>query len=298
MDTEYIHKGECVTFKSIAINVVLSLVKIISGYLGHSTAIMADGFHSASDLLSDFGILATLRLSRQPPDDRHHYGHRKVESMTAFLLGLTLSLIGLSFAYKGITGVFQVYTGEVIREIHPMVVVGAVLTVVAKEWIYRATKAIGRELNNDSIVANAWHHRSDALSSACTAIGVGLAIWGGSSWLIFDPLMAVFVAFFILKTALAIIRYNGSILLDTGADHQLTRSIRQLVISMEGVRDVHGIRSRYHGKELFVDLHVVVNSSWTVQQSHELCDELEVKLKNEIRAIVDVVVHIEPYDFS
>ncbi len=293
-EAEYIKKGESITLKSIIINIVLALVKIITGWIGNSTAIMADGFHSASDLLSDFGILATLRISRLPPDRKHPYGHRKVETLTAFLLGITLSLIGLYFTYNGISKIIHLYRGSLSYEISPVVVIGAILTVIAKEWIYQATKKVGKELNNNSITANAWHHRSDALSSACTAIGVSMAIWGGSAFLIMDPIMTIFVAFFIIKTAVSILRQNGSILLDAGANEELTQSMRKIVSNIHGVKDVHEIRSRYHGNDLFVDLHVVVDPQWTVQRSHDLCEDIETCLKQNIEIIFDIVIHIEP----
>ncbi len=294
-EADYIRKGEHITLKSIIINIVLAIVKIITGWLGNSTAIMADGFHSASDLLSDFGILATLRISRLPPDCNHHYGHRKVETLTAFLLGITLSLIGLSFAYNGLNKVVQFFSGTLSYDISPIVLVGAILTLISKEWIFQATQKVGKELNNSSITANAWHHRSDALSSLCTSIGVSLAIWGGSVFLIMDPLMTIFVAFFILKTAFSILKQNGSILLDTGADEKMTQCIRKIVANVRGVKDVHEIRSRYHGNDLFVDLHVLVNPEWTVQRSHDLCEEIEFCLKQEIQIISDIVIHIEPF---
>lgn len=296
-EAEYIKIGECITLKSIVINILLALVKIITGWIGNSTAIMADGIHSASDLLSDFGILATLRISRLPPDGNHHYGHRKVETLTAFLLGITLSLIGLSFTYNGITKIVHLLQGTLSYEISPIVVLGAILTVISKEWIYQATLKVGKELNNNAITANAWHHRSDALSSVCTAIGVSLAIWGGSALLIMDPVMTIFVAFFILKTAISILRKNGSILLDTGADDELTHKIRKIAGTIQGVKDVHEIRSRYHGNDLFLDLHVVVDPQWTVQRSHDLCEDIETCLKQHIEIILDIVIHIEPSEY-
>jgi cation diffusion facilitator family transporter len=289
-----IRQGEGITYWSVGINVMLSLLKILSGFYGKSSAIMADGFHSASDLLTDFGILATLRLSRHPPDKFHPYGHRKVESLTAFLLGITLALIGISFIYAGFSKIMLFFQNSIFHEINPLVLPGALLTVIFKEWIFRATVKVGKQLRNQSIIANAWHHRSDALSSIGTAIGVSLAIWGGPSFLIFDPLMTIVVAFFILKTAYTIICHNGAVLLDAGADEKLLQKINHITGLTDGVINVHNIRSRFHGSMLFIDLHVVVASTMSVGDSHQLCDEIEKQLKTHIEVIEDVVVHIEP----
>lgn len=294
-EKNYIRIGEGITYWSVGINIVLSLLKILSGYFGHSSAIMADGFHSASDLLTDFGILATLRLSQHPPDKYHPYGHRKVESLTAFLLGITLGLIGCSFVYSGITKVVQVFHQNLTHEINPIVLLGALLTVIVKEWIFRATVKVGKKLRNESIIANAWHHRSDAFSSMCTFTGVSLAIWGGPSFLIFDPLMTIAVAIFIVKTAYAIICHNGAVLLDAGADEKLLKKIKSIASSIDGVMDVHNVRSRFHGSLLFVDLHVLVSPAMSVFHSHQLCDEIECQLKSHLEILEDVVVHIEPY---
>jgi cation diffusion facilitator family transporter len=294
-EKNYVRMGEGITYWSVGINVALSLLKILSGYFGHSSAIMADGFHSASDLLTDFGILATLRFSQHPPDTYHPYGHRKVESLTAFLLGITLALIGFSFVYAGITKVVQIFHQNLIHEINPIVLLGALLTVIVKEWIFRATEKVGRKLRNESIIANAWHHRSDAFSSMCTFSGVSLAIWGGPSFLIFDPLMTIAVAIFIVKTSYAIICHNGAVLLDAGADEKLLTKIKNIASAIDGVMDVHDVRSRFHGSTLFVDLHVVVSPTMSVYDSHQLCDEIEKQLKMSIEILEDLVVHIEPY---
>lgn len=291
----YIRIGEGITYWSVAINVLLSLLKILSGYFGHSSAIMADGFHSASDLLTDFGILATLRLSQHPPDKYHPYGHRKVESLTAFLLGLILALVGFTFVYSGLSKINLFLQQNQYSEINPLVLPGAFLTVVFKEWIFHATVKVGKNLRNESIIANAWHHRSDAFSSICTFLGVSLAIWGGKSFMILDPLMTIAVAVFIIKTSYTIICHNGAVLLDAGADEKLLAKIKHISSSIKGVMDVHDVRSRYHGSLLFVDLHVLVSPTMSVDVSHQVCDEIEKQLKNEIEFIEDVVVHVEPY---
>ncbi len=288
-------RGKRITLWSIGLNATLSLLKILTGFFGGSYAIMADGFHSASDLLTDFAILASLKISSQPPDKQHPYGHRKLESLTAFAIGLVLVYVAVSFASHGVQRLIGILQGTLQIEVRPYVIIGAVLSLLFKEWIFRLTYRIGKDLKNTSIIANAWHHRSDAFSSLCTLIGVSAAIWGGSAWLLADPVVTILVAVFILMSALGILRQNGNLLLDTSANEDKVNEISHTVLKITGVHNVHGIRTRYHGSDLLVDLHVVVDPEWSVQMSHALCDEIEEQLKKSIDCITDVIVHIEPW---
>jgi len=284
------------TLLGILINVVLIVLKVVAGIVSKSTAIIADAFHSGTDLFTDLGVIAGFKLASRPADDTHKYGHGKFETMTAFILGIVLALTGLWIGGVGVVRVWQALHGLPLPRPGIAAVAAALLSILFKELIYRLTVATGSRLKSDALLANALHHRSDALSSMAVMAGIIGAMVLGENLRLLDPAAAVLVSFFILKLSLGIIGRSGSVLLDRSLEEPVEKEILRLVSGVDGIHNPHSLRTRRMGNNIVVDLHIEVDADLSVHRAHEIGNQVEAVLKDTYGADTLVFVHIDPLE--
>jgi len=278
-----------ITWIGLVINFVLFVFKLASGVMGSSKAIVADAVHTLSDCSTDVAILVGVRYWSRPPDESHPYGHRRIETAISGFIGLVLAIVGVGLIYNALATFGQKH-----QEGPKLIaLVAGITSIVVKEWLYRWTAAVGRRIKSSAVVANAWHHRSDALSSIPAAAAVAVAIIY-PSWTFIDHLGAVLVSFFILKVAWDIAWSAIKQLVDSGASQKDCDTIRAIVLKTKGVRQVHAIRTRYVGPGLLVDLHVMVSPDMPVREGHSICGAVKNALLVDGPDVVDVIVHLEP----
>jgi len=281
-----------VTWLGLVVNLVLSAAKIAGGWIFGSQAILADGLHSLSDLVSDFAVLAGLRVSERPADTTHPWGHRRVSTVVAMFVGALLALLAAAIIYNAILS-FRV-THEPLTSVVPLLL--ALATIPAKEALFHLTRVVGRRVGDVSLVANAWHHRSDAFSSVAAAAGLTVVAVGGQGWAFVDELTALVLSAFLLVAAGQIIWTSISELTDRAPGAEMIAAIEQAIAGTTGVRDHHAIRARQIGGKVTMDVHVLVDPELTVRQGHDIASAVTASVKHADPNILDVNVHIEPWD--
>ena len=286
-----------VTWIGFWVNLFLSAFKITAGFLGNSRAVVADGVHSLSDLITDIAVLVGVRFWMAPPDNAHPYGHKRIEALISFVIGALLAVAGIGIAWDAI-GRIGGQKGERVGSL--LALVAALSSVVSKEILYRWTLRKGRELKSDAVVANAWDHRSDAISSIPISIAVAVSMWFPSLAVV-DLLGAVLVAGFILHAAWKICLAATHVLADGGTDATVLGKIAEYACRTPGVMGVHALRTRFVGQGLQVDMHACIDAALTVGEGNEIAHALEDSLYTAKAAafigveIFDVVVHIDPW---
>ncbi|MBD3308876.1 cation diffusion facilitator family transporter [candidate division KSB3 bacterium] len=279
-----------ITWLGLSVNLGLALIKFVVGFIGNSQAVVADAIHSLSDMITDFAILFGVKFWSAPADEDHPYGHKRIETIVTILIGLTLMFVALEIGYTALTSLREAD----VQQPGEIALVGALVSILFKEVLYRWTVAAGKRLKSPALKANAWHHRSDVFSSLPVLLAVTVAIIN-PEWAFVDHLGAFVVSLFILKVAWDIIKPALFDLTDTGASHKEREFIRSLAMDVEGVQSVHKIRTRKLGASFFVDLHVLVDENMTVRESHSISENVQQTLIEKGPDIVDVVVHIEPF---
>ena len=281
--------GKSVTLIGALVNAILILLKFIAGILGHSQALVVDAVHSISDLFTDAVVLVGLKMGRRAPDETHHFGHARIETMASAMVGLALIATAL---YLGIKAAWAIY---VHREYHPswVALVAAGISIAFKEALYHYTVHVGQRIKSSAVVANAWHHRSDALSSVAVLLGVaGAQIRPG--WHVLDAYAALVVSFFIVKVALDILRQTLHEFTDTAPDPDILRRIRQCALDVEGVMDTHDLRVRTFGGLYQMETHIVVDGRLSVAEGHRIAKAVEKCLLEEVENMDRVIVHMDP----
>lgn len=286
-----------VTWVGFWVNLVLSAIKIGAGFLGNSRAVVADGVHSLSDLVTDVAVLVGVRFWMAPPDAQHPHGYKRLESLISFVIGVVLGVAGVGIAYDAISRIGH-QGDEQVGSL--LALFAALLSVVSKEILYRWTIRKGRELKSDAVEANAWDHRSDAISSLPIVVAVAVAMWFPALAVV-DLLGALLVSGFILHAAWKICIPAVHVLVDGGTDENICAKITEQARRVEGVKGVHKLRTRFLGQGLQVDMHVAVDPDMTVRESHTIAHAVEnVLYTPEATAylgveIFDVLVHIDPW---
>lgn len=280
-----------VTWIGIFVNVGLSMLKFFAGWLGHSQAVIADAFHSLSDLVTDFAVLLGLRFWSAPPDENHPYGHQRIETLVTTIIGVLLFAVGIGIGYNALATVRDSHVQPPGR----IAMIGAFVSIVFKEVLYRWTVKVGRRIRSSAVIANAWHHRSDALSSIPALLAVGVAVLY-PKWAFIDHIGALIVSLFIIKVSWDIVFPALSDLTDRAASEKDREHIRAIASAMEGVKSVHALRSRRAGSSYYVDLHVLVDGMMTVQRGHSISEQVKQAILDNRPDVVDVVVHLEPSD--
>ncbi len=275
-------------------NFLLLAFKFLAGILGHSAAMIADAVHSLSDFVTDLIVLVFVRISGKPQDKDHDYGHGKYETLATALIGVILVFVGLGILWNGLTSVWAFLKGESLEEPGLLALIAAAVSIVLKEVLYRYTVWVGKRVDSQSVVANAWHHRSDALSSIGTAVGIGGAILLGPSWRVLDPLAAVIVSIFIIKVAIELIIPTVDELLEKSLPDDVEDEILRAVSSVPGVSDPHNLRTRKIGSASAVTVHVRMDGNLTVNESHAHTRDIESRIRALLGPNTFVSVHVEP----
>jgi len=280
-----------ITWAGLCINLFLAALKLTCGLIGVSQALMADAVHSLSDSSTDVAILVGVRYWYAPADDRHPHGHRRIETVITVVLALALMGVAVGLAFKSLVTMRSQHSAA------PgwSALAAALASIGVKEILYRWTIGVGRRIKSQAVIANAWHHRSDALSS----VPVALAVIGAKinpNWGFLDHVGAVVVAVFILGAAWRIGWPALQQLVDAGAPAEDLERIRSIALGVEPVCHVHAVRTRYVGSGLAVDLHVKVDGNITVREGHDIAEAVKQELLAEGPDLIDVVVHLEPCD--
>jgi cation diffusion facilitator family transporter len=289
--TNVIQRSKMVTWVGFWVNIVLSLFKYIAGFVGHSQTMIADATHSFSDLITDVAVLLGINYWSKPADATHPYGHKRIETLVTGLIAFLLGVVGIGIGYEGLISLREPDTSQV----GGIALIMALVSIVSKEILYRWTVIQGKKLESPAIIANAWHHRSDALSSLPAFIAIGLSLID-KRLSYFDHIGAVVVSLFILKTSWDLLLPVLQELSDKGASDNDVMMIIKIAESIEGVREVHAVRTRKHGHAMFVDLHVLVDGDLSVTMGHAIAGEVKHKLLEYGPSVQDVIIHIEPYE--
>ena len=283
-----------VTLMGSVVNIALLLFKFIAGILGHSAAMVADAVHSLSDFVTDIIVLVFIRISGKPRDKSHDYGHGKFETLAMALIGVALLLVAVGILYHGVLKIHLWLNGGRLEAPGTIALWAALLSVVLKEGIYHYSMVKARQLDSQVVEANAWHHRSDALSSVGTAIGIGGAIFLGQRWTVLDPISSVIVGALIVKVAVDLVRRGIGDLLEQSLPDAVEEEILQLVAALSGVSKPHNLRTRRIGNHYAIELHILMDGNITLREAHDKASEVEETLKNHYGQETHVAVHMEP----
>ena len=283
-----------VTLIGGAVNVLLLLIKFVAGIVGHSAAMVADAVHSLSDFLTDIVVLMFVRISGKPKDKSHDYGHGKYETLAMTIIGLALLAVAIGILYSGITKIIDWVNGEDLVAPDLLALWAALLSIVTKEGVYRYSIMKAHQLNSQAVEANAWHHRSDALSSIGTAIGIGGAIFLGHRWAVLDPLASTIVGFFIVKVSVDLLRNGIGDLMEQSLPDAVEEEILGLVASLPDVESPHDLRTRRIGNHYAIEMHILTDGDITLREAHDKASEVENLLREQYGDETHVVVHVEP----
>lgn len=276
------------------VNIVLFIFKLIAGVMGRSGAMIADAAHSASDFATDIVVLAFVRISAKPRDDDHHWGHGKYETLASLIIGVALFAVGVEILVDSAEKITAFANGDVLPRPGVVALVAAAISIVAKEALYQYTIRKARHLGSPSVEANAWHHRSDALSSIGVLLGVGLAYFLGEKWRIADPIAAIVVSALIVKIAVNLCRTALAELLEKSLPREVEEEILSIISSTPNVYKPHNLRTRRIGADIAIEVHIRVDGAMTVQDSHEISRDIERSLRERFGEKTAVAIHIEP----
>lgn len=283
-----------VTIAGSIINILLLAFKFAAGILGHSAAMIADAIHSLTDFVTDAIVLVFVRLGSKPTDHDHDYGHGKYETLASAIIGVSLLVVGMMICYSGVTKTYHAMCGEPLQQPGFIALAAAVASVVLKEWAYRFTVRVGRRCHSEAVVANAWHHRSDALSSVGTTVGIGGAIILGEKWAVLDPLTAIVVSFFIMKAAWSVLSKAVDELTDGSLPKETEDEIESIVSEDNEVSVVHNLCTRRIGNRIAIEMHVRMPGETSLYVAHRHATEIEQRLKQRFGADTHISIHLEP----
>lgn len=283
-----------VTIAGSIINILLLAFKFAAGILGHSAAMIADAIHSLTDFVTDAIVLVFVRLGSKPTDHDHDYGHGKYETLASAIIGVSLLVVGMMICYSGVTKTYHAMCGEPLQQPGFIALAAAVASVVLKEWAYRFTVRVGRRCHSEAVVANAWHHRSDALSSVGTTVGIGGAIILGDKWAVLDPLTAIVVSFFIMKAAWSVLSKAVGELTDGSLPKETEDEIEKIVSEDKDISVVHNLCTRRIGNRIAIEMHVRMPGETSLYVAHHHATEIEKRLKQRFGADTHISIHLEP----
>lgn len=297
MNTENERSGTAVkvTTNGMIVNIILTLFKFIAGILGNSAAMIADAIHSFSDFITDIVVIVGIKVAGKPADNNHHYGHGKIETLCAAFVGIVLFIIGVEIFLGGLSKILLVINGGKLEQPGMIALIAAVFSILTKEWLYRYTLNYANNLKSDAMVANAWHHRSDAFSSVGTMLGIGGAIVLGGKWAVLDPIAAVILSFFIFKVAFDITYKNTNELTEAAPAKDVIEDIQHIIASTDGVKDFHKLKTRRVGNNIATDVHIQVDMNLTLVEAHDICTEVENRFREKYGNDSILYIHCEPY---
>lgn len=273
---------------TVVVNIILSIIKIAAGIIGNSKAMLADGVHTLSDVLTTFVVLIGLKVSSKEADEQHPYGHEKYESIFAKLLSLLLLLTGIYIGYES----FKSLLYGNLEKPSSIALISAIISIISKELMYIYTIRVAKKIKSISMEADAWHHRSDALSSIGTFVGILGARLGLSA---LDPIAGVIVSIFVIKVGADLYLKSIRELVDESADNRIIKEIKELIYNTNGVKGIKNLKTRTFGNRIYVDLEIFVDSDITVKEGHDIAEEVHDVLEGTIEDIKHCMVHIEPF---
>lgn len=276
------------------LNIVLVLFKFVAGIVGQSTAMIADAAHSLSDLITDVVVIVFVRISHKPKDKTHDYGHGKFETFATLLIGMILLAVGAGIAWNGVMTIVSVVRGETLPSPGILALVAALISIISKEILYWYTIIHARKLKSDALTANAWHHRSDGLTSIATTIGIGGAIFLGAKWTILDPLAALFVSIFIIIMAFKLMKPCVDELMEKSLPDEIENEIVSIVESFEEVTDLHNLHTRKIGNRCAIEFHIRMDGETSLTETHNMVTKIEHQLKDHYGQETHVIIHMEP----
>lgn len=283
-----------ITLWGAFVNVVLTVFKISAGVLGRSSAMIADGVHSLSDLLSDVVVLVFTRISSKGQDRDHSFGHGKFETLATLIISILLVAVGANLLSSGVRNIMGVINGEILERPGYVALVAAVVSIVAKEIIYHATVRTGRKTGSTAVIANAWHHRSDAFSSVGSLIGIGGALVLGDKWTVLDPLASCVISVAIIVVAVKMAMPSLAELLEASLPEEIEDEILATASSVEGVNDVHELKTRRNGMSFIIDAHIAVDPDISVVEAHDIATNVENALRERYGRETQINIHVEP----
>ncbi|SHF47065.1 cation diffusion facilitator family transporter [Bacteroides faecichinchillae] len=283
-----------VTIIGSSVNFLLLVFKFVAGFMGHSAAMLADAVHSLSDFVTDLVVIVFVRISNKPQDKTHDYGHGKYETLATAIIGLLLLIVGFGILWNGASSIYAFIKGQQLEEPGMVALIAALVSIVAKEILYQYTVIEGKKLDSQAVIANAWHHRSDALSSIGTAIGIGGAILLGENWRVLDPVAAVIVSFFIIKVAIQLLIPCVDELLEKSLPDEVEKEIEQALLSFPGVSEPHHLRTRRIGSYYAIEVHVRMDGNITLEEAHATATAIEHRLKDIFGEGTLINIHVEP----
>ncbi len=284
------HETKRVTWLSALINILLGIFKVVLGYIGHSQALIADGIHSFSDLLTDLLVLVAAKAGSKHPDQEHPYGHGRIETIATTGIALLLILVGLWLGYEMVHQLWQHKT--FVKPDWPVIVV-AVVAIIVNEWLYRYTNKIATSIHSSLLKSNALHHRSDAFVSVIVFVSVLGSLLG---WPHLDVIGAVVIAILIIKMGVKLIWDSAKELIDTGADPVMLEKITEQINQVPGVVSIHELRTRLFAGNIFIDVHIIVDPLINVSEGHYIGERVRLRLIEHFESVTDVIVHIDPED--
>ena len=283
-----------VTLVGSIVNLLLLIFKFVAGIMGRSAAMGADAVHSLSDFVTDIIVIVFVKISGKPEDDNHRYGHGKYETLATAMIGVALFVVGIGLLVNGATKIYEVINGAILPAPSMIALIAAVVSIVAKELIYRYTVRAGKKLNSQAVIANAWHHRSDAFSSIGTVIGIGGAIFLGERWRILDPIAAMAISGFILKVAIDLIKPCLDELLERSLPADTERKIMDIIESFPEISSPHHLRTRRIGSHIAIEVHVRLDGKMSLEEAHTVVTMVERRLKDEFGPDTHIGIHMEP----
>jgi cation diffusion facilitator family transporter len=283
-----------ITLWGAAVNIVLTVCKVAAGIIGRSSAMIADGIHSLSDLLSDFVVIAFTHISSKGKDRDHSFGHGKFETMATLIVSIILIIVGAELMHDGAKKIIGVFNGTAIPKPGYIALLAAAISIASKEILYHATIKVGKKARSSAVMANAWHHRSDALSSIGSLIGIGGAIVLGDKWTILDPLTSCIISIAIIVVAIKMATPCLAELLDAALPEDIEKEIITTASSVSGVIDVHDLKTRRNGMSIIIDAHILVDPTISIVQAHDIATEVEEALYSKYGKDTQISIHMEP----
>ncbi len=280
------------------VNAFLIVLKITTAIFGRSSAMLADAVHSISDFLTDFIVIIMMRISSKPSDKDHSYGHGKYETLATTIIGLLLFLVGAGIVWSSSKNIIRFFQGHAITSPNLLAFIAAITSILLKELTYQITIRKGKSLKSKALEANAWHHRSDALSSIGTAIGIGGAILLGEKWAVLDPIAALIVSFFIFKVSIQLIKSSINELLEFRLPENIEKQIIETSEMVDGVKDIHNLKTRQIGNTYAISMHVRMDGKLSLEEAHEKATDIENLLKKEFGERTFIDIHFEPWKIN
>lgn len=283
-----------ITLWGAVVNLLLTAGKLVAGALGHSAAMVADGVHSLSDLISDVVVLAFTHISAKGKDRDHSFGHGKFETLATLIISIILVIVGGKLMSEGIRSIIDIINGTVLPRPGIIALAAAAVSIAAKEILYHVTLKTGKRVQSPVVIANAWHHRSDALSSIGSLLGIGGAIILGSKWTILDPIASCAISIAIIIVAFRMAMPSIAELLEASLPEEIENQITATASAVEGVRDFHELKTRRNGISFIIDAHMTVDPDISIVEAHNIATRVEEALREKFGSETQISIHMEP----